>query len=346
VVRYGVLLITLLLSVPVGAEPLVRIRMAAYAPEGTMWAREFHTLDREAQAATAGQVQFKWYLGGIAGDEDTALARVNKGQLDGEAGALFCDRLAPSIRIGRIVGLFQSRDEWRHVMSRLLPEIDKESAQNGFTNLGIGSFGNIMFFSRHPIRTMADLRSQRFWTYDLDDITYAMLKQMGIDVLPLPIDQALRAYDDGRVDGFIATPNIALAFQWSARAAYYSDLTIGELPGCFVIAQRALDPLPLTQRDAVVSAVANFVGRFEALGKTQEEALVGGLFERQGLRRSVADAELRTSFLRAAGAARDKLAPTLISPQLLARTLTWLADYRAEHHVARPGHSNPTVQLR
>jgi TRAP-type transport system periplasmic protein len=329
-------LVVFLLGAQASADPAFRIRMAAVAPEGTSWAREFHTFAREVQEATVGQVQFKWYLGGIAGDEASAYERMRKGQLDGEAGALFCDRLAPSIRIARIVGLFQSRDEWRYVMTRLLPTIDAEATRNGFANLGVGSFGNVIFFSRHPIRTMADLRRQRFWTYDLDDIMLAMLRAMDVNVVPLPLDEALKAYDDGRVDGFIATPTAALAFQWSARANYYSDLTASELPGCFVVAQRALDPLSLTERKAVSSAVAKFVGRFETLGKMQDEALLGGLFERQGLRKSVADADLRANFLQAARAAREKLAPKLVSPELLARTLGWLADYRVERGLPQP----------
>src|SRR3569832_1047536 len=62
----------------------------ADAPEGTLWARELHTIGREGGAATGGQLQLKFYLGGIAGDEMQSLARVHKAQLDGEAGALFC----------------------------------------------------------------------------------------------------------------------------------------------------------------------------------------------------------------------------------------------------------------
>jgi TRAP-type C4-dicarboxylate transport system substrate-binding protein len=323
-----------MMATSAGADPAARIRMAANAPEGTLWAREFHTIDREVAAATEGQLQLKWYLSGIAGDEMQALERVHKAQLDGEAGALFCDRLAPSIRVARVVGVFQSRDEWRYVMTRLLPELNREFGKSGFSNLGLGSFGNSMFFSRRPIRTMADLRSQRFWVYEFDDVTVSMLRHMGLAVVPLSVEQGLRAYEDGRIDGFVATATVALAFQWSARASYYSDLTVGELPGCFVIADRALDPLPLEHRRAVTTAVAKFVGRFEELGHQQDAALLGGLFERQGLHKVAANDELRAGFFEAARAARERLAPAVIAPELLTRTLNWLADYRLEHPTA------------
>jgi TRAP-type C4-dicarboxylate transport system substrate-binding protein len=330
--RLGLLI--LLASTSALAEPTaapIRIRMAAYAPEGTSWAREFHTIDREVQEGTRGRVQMHWVLGGIAGDEFTALERVRKGQLDGEAGALFCERLAPSMRVGRIVGLFQNREEWHYVMSRLLRELDAEFAKSGFVNLGIGSFGNVMVFSRHPVRSMADFKRQRLWVYDLDDINRVMLRRMGANLVPLPLDQALKAYDEERIDGYLATATAALAFQWSARVRFYSDLAVSELPGCFVIAQRALDPLTLAQREVIRTAVAKFVGRFNELGRMQDAQLLNGVFEKQGLHPIPASEALRSDFYEAARTARDQVGGQLVPPELLQRTLSWLADYRSEH---------------
>ena len=321
---------SLLFAASAIAEP-IRIRMGTVAPEGSSWAHEFHTLAREIETATHGEVQLKWYLGGIAGDEIASLERVRRGQLDGVAGAMFCDRLAPSMRVGRVIGLFQSREEWQYVMSRLLPEFDKEFARSGFVNLGLGSFGDIMFFARRPIHTLEDLKSQRFWSYDLDDLTTTMIHGLGIHVVPMPLDAGTRAYDEGKVDGFISTPTAALAFQWSARARYFSDLVLAELPGCIVITERVMDTLSNEQRRIVSDATAKFTERFRALGRLQDDALLGGLFERQGLHRSTADASLRASFLAISRNARDQLAPQLVPHELLTRTLGWLADYRSEH---------------
>jgi hypothetical protein len=62
----------------------------------------------------------------------------------------------------------------------------------------------------------------------------------------------------------------------------------------------------------------------------QDDTLLN-VFERQGVHKVVADAPLRANFLAAARAAREKLGPTLVSDELLRHTLSWLADYRAEH---------------
>jgi TRAP-type transport system periplasmic protein len=322
------------LCVSARAEP-IRIRMAANAPEGTSWASEFHTLAREIRAATKGQVEMKWVLGGIAGDELAALERIKRGQLDGEAGALFCERLAPSLRVGRIVGLFRSREEWKHVMNRLIPDLDREFAKSGFTNLGLGTFGNIILFSRQPLRSIDDVKRVRFWSYDLDELVTATLREIGMTIVPGPIENALHAYDEKSVDGFVSVPSAALAFQWSAYSRFYMDLPIGTLPGCFVIAQRTFDALTLEQQRAVTTAVGKFTGRFEALGRMQDDALLGKLFIKQGLKRQPVDERLSAAFFEAAAVARERLGAKLVPNELLARTTAWLADYRAQHERRR-----------
>ena len=105
---------------------------------------------------------------------------------------------------------------------------------------------------------------------------------------------------------------------------FYSNLTVSVLPGCFVIAQRALDALTLQQRDAVKTAVAKFLGRFEMLGKMQDEQLLGGVFEKQGLHRVAAPEGLRSEFFEAARAAREQLGSQLVPAELLTRVMALL----------------------
>ena len=66
------------------AEP-VTLRMAAIAPDGTEWARALKAFAQEVETQSKGELRMKWYLGGMAGDELTALDRIKRGQLDGEA---------------------------------------------------------------------------------------------------------------------------------------------------------------------------------------------------------------------------------------------------------------------
>src|SRR3954466_7055760 len=99
----------------VHAEP-VQLRMAAIAPDGTSWARELKAWARGVESGTHGEVKVKWYLGGIAGEETAALDRVDRDQLDGVAGALMCEALAPTLRVMRVPGLIQNREAGAKVL--------------------------------------------------------------------------------------------------------------------------------------------------------------------------------------------------------------------------------------
>ena len=130
---------------------------------------------------------------------------------------------------------------------------------------------------------MADLRRTNVWVWDLDQVRLAAMSAMGVHVVSLPLEGAGKAYDSGRADAFLAIPAGALAFQWSSQARYVSDLRAAYYVGCLVIAARAFDVLPIEQQRILRAAVGKGAARMEELGRQQDDALLGGLFERQGL---------------------------------------------------------------
>src|SRR5258708_31437984 len=122
--------------------------MAANAREWTMRAREPKAFARDVESSTNGELRVKWFLVGIAGDELTAVERSRKGQLDGLAGAIFCQQLAPSMRVLRLPGMFESREEAMYAMGRMRSEIEGEMQKAGFAFLGGAGFGFDAIFSR------------------------------------------------------------------------------------------------------------------------------------------------------------------------------------------------------
>jgi len=313
-----------------GGPPVKRLRMAAIAPEGTAWARELRGLTRDVELHTSGQVSLKWYLGGIAGDEIQELERLQAGQLDGIAGALFCERLAPSLRVQRVIGLFQNRDEARYVTSQLRGTLDAEFEAHDTINLGVAGFGSEILFSRLPISSMADLKRTRLWVWALDVMWPPLMRALRMTPVPLSVEQAAHAYDEGQVDGFVAVPTAALAYQWSARAKYFTPLSIAHLPGCLVVRKSVYQALPISAQTELRSAAARFIVRFEDLGRTQDDQLIGSLFEKQGLQRVTPAPGFVAEFFEAATRARDQNIKALLPEGLLERVMRGLADYRAE----------------
>jgi TRAP-type C4-dicarboxylate transport system substrate-binding protein len=305
------------------------LRLATVAPEGTAWARLTRSVAREVENDSGGRLTIKIYFGGIAGDEMEMLARLRRQQLDGVfSGGMLCERLAPTYRVMRIPGLFQSRDENAYVLGRLKPELDKEFLEQGFVHIASAGIGPSILFSRAPVTTMAELRAHPFWVWDIDEPLKTALPLLGMQIKPAPISSAGRTYEAGAVDGFIAPPAAALAFQWSAQVRYFTDLRMGYISACLLIDNRAYDPLPRESKRAIVTATARLQSLVEEQGRRMDEELMGGLFQKQGLQRVPVSESFRAEFLDIAQRAREKMTSGFVSAALVQRVLGMLADFR------------------
>jgi TRAP-type transport system periplasmic protein len=313
------------------ADP-VTLRMASVAPEGSAWAHLLRDYGRELETATHGEVRMKMYLGGVTGDELETFTAIRKGHLDGIAsGGMICERLAPSMRIQGLAGVFQSRDEATYVMERLRPTIEEETRKSGFEMLILSGLGPEVMFTRTPVRSMAELRRLKMWRWAADEVGITVAHEMGVDIVPTELDAAGKAYDDKRIDGFIAIPTAALAFQWSTQARYITDLRSGYLTGCVAVTDRAVDLVPVAHRRTFRSLFAKYDALFQEVGKRQDDALLAGLFQKQGLTPVRPSEGFRSEFFEAARTARERAVPRLMPRALVDRVLKLLADYRAEH---------------
>jgi TRAP-type C4-dicarboxylate transport system substrate-binding protein len=258
------------------------------------------------------------------------LDRIKREQLDGAIGSESCVRLGPSLKVTRIFGLFQSREESFYILGRLLPTLDQEFLRNGFVNLGEATLGPELLFTREPVRDMAELRKTLLWVWEDDAELRTQAPALGLRIVATPLEGGARAYDDKSVDGFIAMPTAALAFQWSTRTRYLTSLRAGHLNGCILVANRAFDRLPIEQQQVLRASFVKLAVRFEDISQREDEALVGELFARQGLTVAAPSPELRTDFFAAAAKARASLGEAIVPRAVLERVLKALAEVRAK----------------
>jgi TRAP-type C4-dicarboxylate transport system substrate-binding protein len=305
--------------------------MATAAPEGSGWARELKLFAREVEAGTKGEVGIKWYFGGLVGDEYAVGDRLRRGQLDGAtSGHMLCQRVAPSLRTLRVPGVVRTRDESDYVLAQLTPALTAEAEHEDVVLLQVGTLGPDVIFSRRPIANLSDLRRLKLWRWSLDDVGVELGKQMGLQIVATPLEEATQAFDEQRVDGFWGIPTAAIAFQWSTRARHLIDLRAGYLSGCLVLSTRAFDRLPSEQKNALRVAAARLGMRINQLGRSQDDALFGGIFSRQGMQVSSPSAAFRSEFFELARQVRERSATRLMPDVALDRVLRLLADFRAD----------------
>jgi TRAP-type C4-dicarboxylate transport system substrate-binding protein len=318
----------LVAATPAVADVAV-LRIATVAPEGTSWARELRAWARDTEQITGGKVRIKIYFGGIAGAEEVVLDRIRREQLDGAIGSELCTRLAPSMKVARVIGVFQTRDENSYVLSRLKPLLDAEFLKAGFINFGEAGLGSELLFTREPVPDFDTLKRLRMWVWESDDLLPPQAKAMGLKVVQTPLDQAGRAFEAGKFDGFLTIPTAALAFQWTTQVRFVTALRVSFRSGCLIVATRAFDALAAETQRAMLSVVGKLNQRIEAIGRREDEALLGGLLAKQGVNAVEPSERLRAEFLDAALRVRSDT--RIVPPATLQLVLSWLADYRAEH---------------
>jgi TRAP-type C4-dicarboxylate transport system substrate-binding protein len=332
----GIATMLVVLTGTAKADPQV-LRMAAIAPEGTSWARELRAFAREIETGSKGELRMKWYLGGIAGDEMAALERVRKKQLDGVAGAIFCQSLAPSLRVANVPGLFRSGEEALYAIGRLRSVLDEEFRKSGFADLGVGAFGFDIIFSRKPVRSLDDLKKSRTWVWNLNPVWKVIHQELGDAFVESSVESAMETINQQKLDVLIAFPTAALAYQWSTQMQYFTPLNLSFMPACMVVSNATFDALSIERQQMLRTAAAKFFSRFNDVGRAMDEQLTATLFERQGLRKVPVSEAFRAEFHTAAAKARNKLGD-LATRELIGKILAWIDEFHAQKRSGRESH--------
>src|SRR5439155_13426393 len=122
-----------------------------------------------------------------------------------------------------------------------------------------------------------------------------------------------------------------LAFQWSSRARYVTDLRGSYIWGCLIVTESAFGRLPPAYRQHLQDAATRAGAHFEDTGRRTDEALLGGLFAKQGAKSVPVSASFRAEYMAAARNARTSVGDKYVPSQLMQRVMQMLADYRIEH---------------
>ena len=257
------------------------------------------------------------------------LDRMKRDQLDGiGSGGVLCQRLAPSMRVTRLVGLFRSRTERQLVLTPAQGRA-RRGVPQGRLRQSVGSGpGHVADFSRTPVThaggaaedAPVDLGSRR-------SVRRRAARRSGAGGAHVAGGRGARLRQR-KLDGYITMPVAALAFQWSAQTRYFTDLPMGFLSGCLLIASHAFDALPVEQQQAIRQAAPTLQARMEDVGREQDAAAA----RRRALQTSgplvrAGDApRSATAFYAAAQAARDRDA-SVTAGRSKAEVEAWLKEY-------------------
>jgi len=227
------------------AEKRYLIKFATVAPEGSAWMKHMRLLDKSLREKSDGQIGFRLYAGGIAGDELDVLKKIRIGQIHCAAfSGVGITQILPMLRILDLPFLFRNRMEVELVHRKMRDLFSGNFRKKGFEFLAWAEVGDVHLFSKKPIRRVADLPGLRVWTWSGDPISKKTFSAMGTNPIPLSITDVTTALNTGMIDTVYAPPLGALALQWHSNVKYMTSLSMAHSTGALLLSESYFNRIP------------------------------------------------------------------------------------------------------
>ncbi|MEK7759018.1 MAG: TRAP transporter substrate-binding protein DctP, partial [Pseudomonadota bacterium] len=178
------------------------------------------------------------------GSDRNVLRKIRAGQLHG--GMLTGGALSDIYTDAKLYGLpflFRSYDELDYVRARMDKTIAQGIEQHGFVTFGIIDGGFAYIMSSVPNRRVADLKGQKVWAPEGDDITRTMFEALGVSPIPLPLTDVLTGLQTGLITTLGSSAVGAIALQWHTKVKYVADTPAMYLFGALAVDKKAFNRL-------------------------------------------------------------------------------------------------------
>ena len=317
----GLSLAFLSLTLCVPQAMAATFKIATLSPEGSSWVKELRDRAASIEARTGGAVKFKFYPGGVMGDDKAVMRKMRVGQLHGAvitAGGLA--QTYPDIV------LYAEVD---YVRAGMDDELMAGLRERKFVGFGFAEVGFAYPMSQQPAIKLSEVRGLKVWTPDNDPASLRAFEAFKISPIPLPIADVLAGLQTGLIDSVASPPIGTIALQWHTQVEHALDLPLIYVYGSFVMTDRAFRRISeehqaiVTEEWRAAVAAADKSARRDHL--SAKEALV-----KQGINwRKPEGADLDEWLALAAAAREETVASGLISREKYDRVNELLAEARA-----------------
>ena len=213
------------------------LKIATIAPEGSSWMNDMRAGAKAVKEHTGGRAKFKFYGGGIQGNDRQVRRKMRTGQLNGGAfssGGL--NGFQKDADVFSLPLMFNSIEEARYVRNHMEPELRRRLEDAGYVNFGFATAGFGYMMSNRPMSSLADLKGQKVWTPEGDPVGYAALRALGVAPVTMPITDVMTGLQTDLLDSVTVPPVGAVVFQWHTKLSY-----ITEMPVAYVYAALLID---------------------------------------------------------------------------------------------------------
>jgi len=334
--RTLLLLLTALVMVPAGVadagrkpKPEHQIKFATLAPEGSTWMNTMHTIDEEVRAKTENRVGFKFYPGGVQGDEKDVLRKIRNGQLHAGGFTGFgLGAILPEVRVHELPYLFESYEELDYVREKTGDHFVKAFAEKGYIHLGWTDVGFVYVMSQEPIRSPEDMQAAKMWVWAGDPLATMFYDAFDVSPIPLSSPDVLTSLQTGIINGFYGPPLAVIALQWYTRVSYLSNAPVTLGMGGVMVSKKGLRGISAADIATLKEISGRHLRELALKTRIQNDEAMEEL-RKEGIKIvEFTDAE-RQVFIDRGRAAWGDGVGKLYSQEILDRIKAVLAEYRA-----------------
>jgi TRAP-type C4-dicarboxylate transport system substrate-binding protein len=309
----------------------VVIKFATVAPEGTPWMQIMEEMNQVIQQQSQGQVAFRFYPGGVAGDERDVIRKMRINQLQGGAFSGFgLGEVLPEIRVLELPRLFRDAEEVDAVATALFDHFAAGFADKGYVLLSLNDAGAVYVFSKEPLRTKEDMARAKIWTWQGDPLPLTLFKAYGIAPIPLALPNVLPSLQSGLIDACYGTPLSVLALQWFTKVKYRAALPITHVMGALLVSKQVWQHLTPEQQALVQDTVRRYSAKAAVDMRQHDQKSLTLLQATAGIETVSVSEEEVTRMEAVSAQVRHELTGTLYPQALLDRVLQLRDQHRRQ----------------
>ncbi len=268
------------------------LKIGSAAPDGTALMNELREAADRIEEATDGEVKFKFYAGGVMGDDFTVKRKIRARQLQG--GVLLPSVYSsevPDLNLYSLPMVFRDNEEVNAVRAEIDPVLYEELDEAGIVPLGLAGLGFAYAMGSKPALSVSDARSLKFWTPENNQGAEHTLRTIGIAPVPLTLVDVLPGLQTGLIDAIASPPIAAIALQWHTQIKYVLGVPLVYTFVVFVLDKRAFDKLDEEHQDIVLTEMREAIRIGEKSTISDHEVALDVLIE-QGIELLIPDEEI------------------------------------------------------
>jgi len=306
------------------------IKLATIAPEGSSWMDSMRAGAAEIAMRTEGRVKFKFYGGGVQGNDKQVLRKMRIGQLQG--GAFTSNGLIDVQKDSQLYALpmlFNNLEEVQFVRRRMDDKLRQRIENAGYVNFGFAGGGFARLMSNRPIANLNDLKGRKVWIPDGDRFSYEASKALGISPVILPLTDVMTGLQTELIDTIMSPPAATIILQWNTKVSYITELPLSYIFAMIAIEKKYFERIQTADQAIVREVMEGIYQGFDRQGNEDNKKAYTALID-NGMKAVTPDQGQIPEWRKAIQASNRRLSDEgAIDAQLLDEVDCYLAGFRA-----------------